>query len=313
MDGGPDRPDHVYLSDFGLSKGTLSVGLTGSGHFLGTPGYSAPEQIQGRPVDGRADQYALACTAFELLSGAAVFPRDEVLAMMYAHLSEPPPTLTIRRPGTPAAADAVFARALAKQPADRYPSCREFADALRGTFGLPAYHFAHETGNGSQDGALFPSAEAGRIHQSVAPGRGGTAGSWPATEHRARHARAPGRPADPAFSTLPPSQQTSPKAGDGNREAPAAAQKASVTRRTVLGLAAATTAGLVVTGWELSRRATTPRHPKTPTHPGPRPGTLKWTTPIPGSSAPGVQSTVQAVADGVVYCQFGTRTVRAAG
>ena len=65
----PGRPDHVYLSDFGLSKGTASsVGLTGAGQFLGTPAYSAPEQIQGRPVDGRADQYALACTAFELLT-----------------------------------------------------------------------------------------------------------------------------------------------------------------------------------------------------------------------------------------------------
>ena len=59
---GLDRPDHVYLSDFGLSKGALSsAGLTGDGQFLGTPDYSAPEQIEGRAVDGRADQYALAC------------------------------------------------------------------------------------------------------------------------------------------------------------------------------------------------------------------------------------------------------------
>ena len=98
----PGRPDHVYLSDFGLSKGALSVaGLTGSGQFLGTPGYSAPEQIQGRRVDGRADQYALACTAFELLCGEVVFRRDEGLAVIYAHVSEPPPLLSSRVAGVP--------------------------------------------------------------------------------------------------------------------------------------------------------------------------------------------------------------------
>ena len=65
VDARPGRPDHVYLSDFGLSKGAMSsASLTGAGQFLGTPDYSAPEQIQGRAVDGRADQYALACVAF---------------------------------------------------------------------------------------------------------------------------------------------------------------------------------------------------------------------------------------------------------
>jgi len=63
----PDRPDHVYLSDFGISKRELPLpGLTGTGQMIGTAGYCAPEQIEGRAVDGRADQYALACSAFEL-------------------------------------------------------------------------------------------------------------------------------------------------------------------------------------------------------------------------------------------------------
>ena len=74
---GPDRPDHVYLSDFGVSKGAVSsVSLTRAGQFLGTPDYSAPEQIEGRAVDGRTDQYALACVAYELLTGAVPFKRD---------------------------------------------------------------------------------------------------------------------------------------------------------------------------------------------------------------------------------------------
>ena len=138
------RPDHVYLSDFGLSKGTLSAsaGLTGTGQYLGTPDYMAPEQIEGEVVDGRADQYALACAAFELLCGQAPFRRDQGMAVLFAHLQQPPPSLSARRPGLPAAADAVFARALAKDPEDRYPGCGQFADALQEALGVAAYHSA---------------------------------------------------------------------------------------------------------------------------------------------------------------------------
>ena len=127
-----NRSDHVYLADFGLSKKRLaaSAGLTGTGQFVGTLDYSAPEQIRGRPADGRTDQYALACAAFELLTGAPPFHREEATAVMYAHLSEPPPPVTSRRAGLPPAVDQVVARALAKVPADRYASCQEFADAL---------------------------------------------------------------------------------------------------------------------------------------------------------------------------------------
>ena len=143
----PGRPDHVYLSDFGLSKAVLSAsGLTSGGQFLGTVNYCAPEQIQGKAVDGRADQFALACTAFELLAGEAPFQRAESMAVLYAHLSEPPPSLAARRPDLPTLADRVFALALAKAPENRYASCGEFADALRGALGLEAYH----SGTGGQ-------------------------------------------------------------------------------------------------------------------------------------------------------------------
>ncbi len=137
---GSGRPDHVYLSDFGLSKASLQTsGLTGTGTFLGTLDYIAPEQIEGKPVDGRADEYALACAAFELLTGAPPFQRDEAMAVMYAQLSEPAPALTSRRRDLPFAADPVFAKALAKAPADRYGSCREFSDAVRAAFGIRPY------------------------------------------------------------------------------------------------------------------------------------------------------------------------------
>ena len=141
VDARSGRPDHVYLSDFGLTKKTLatSAGLTATGKFMGTLEYVSPEQIAGKKVDGRADQYALACSAFELLTGAPPFTSDEATAVLFAQMSDPPPPLTTRRPDLPRAADQVFARALAKSPQDRYPSCRDFADALRGAFGLAPY------------------------------------------------------------------------------------------------------------------------------------------------------------------------------
>ena len=114
LDARAGRPDHVYLSDFGLSKAMAAAGLTGTGQFLGTLDYMSPEQLEGREVDGRADQYALACAAFELLAGVPPFHREEAMAVMHAQVSEPPPLLTSRRPDLPPAADPVLARALAK-------------------------------------------------------------------------------------------------------------------------------------------------------------------------------------------------------
>jgi serine/threonine protein kinase len=134
------RPDHVYLSDFGLSKAWQgATRLTGTGLYLGTLDYSAPEQIEGRPMDGRTDQYALACAAFELLAGEPPFRAREPLAVMYAQVSAPPPLLTARRAGLPSAVDRVLARALAKSPAQRYASCGELARELGAALGLPEY------------------------------------------------------------------------------------------------------------------------------------------------------------------------------
>jgi hypothetical protein len=129
---GASGADHVYLSDFGLSKHSLAAStLTGTGQFMGTLDYVSPEQIQGHPADGRADQYALACTAVEMLSGSPPFRRDESMALLWAQLEAPPPPLTERRPDLPPAVDVVLAKALAKSPEDRYLTCMEFAFALR--------------------------------------------------------------------------------------------------------------------------------------------------------------------------------------
>ena len=129
--------DHVYLSDFGLSKQSLSqTGLTAQGQLLGTLDYVAPEQVEGRAVDGRADQYALACAAFELLSGTTPFKRDGGLAVVWAKLSEDPPPLSPRRADLPAAIDDVMHQGMARVPADRFATCGEFAMALRKVLGL---------------------------------------------------------------------------------------------------------------------------------------------------------------------------------
>ena len=201
VDERPGRPDHVYLADFGLSKGVAAgVSLTGAGNYLGTPNYSAPEQVQGHNVDGRADQYALACVAFELLTGRAPYERDLPMAVLLAHVSEPPPSLAARRPGMPVTADRVMARALAKRPEQRYASCRDFTDTLREAFGLPPY--------GSGGIPTFPGAAARepaspatgpgttadlyRKHsptQAVAVGQGARSGLGPGDGERARNPR----------------------------------------------------------------------------------------------------------------------------
>jgi serine/threonine-protein kinase len=140
VDAGPGRPEHVYLSDFGLARGMLSSsGITRAGQFLGTPDYAAPEQISGRAVDGRADQYGLGCVAYTLLTGSVPFERDQPMAALYAHLFEPPPRVTEVRPDLPGAVDQVLAKSLAKAPEERYGSCGAFADALRQALGVEPY------------------------------------------------------------------------------------------------------------------------------------------------------------------------------
>jgi hypothetical protein len=156
MDTQPGRPDHVYLSDFGLSKAVASTsGVTAAGAVLGTLAYMSPEQIRAGSLDGRADQYSLACSAFQLLAGAPPFPRDEPAAVLYAHLSQSPPELTSRRPDLPPAVDGVLSRALAKTPDDRYASCGQFADALRDALGLPTYR----SGSRVRPAEMHPSSE----------------------------------------------------------------------------------------------------------------------------------------------------------
>ena len=133
--------EHCYLTDFGLTKDTSSpVELTATGTFVGTIDYIAPEQIEGAKAAGHGDQYALACVLFECLTGRLPFAREEEISVMWAHLQDEPPAVTALRPDLPAAIDAVIARALAKDPQQRYESCTAMVVAARAALAPRAPH-----------------------------------------------------------------------------------------------------------------------------------------------------------------------------
>ena len=126
----------AYLSDFGMSKAFPPGQVIEADEAGGMLDYLAPEQIEGRALDSRTDLYSLACTGFELLCGAPPFGPDQGSTLMYAHIYADPPAASARRAAVPAAVDSVLATALAKDPADRYPSCGRFAEELRAALGL---------------------------------------------------------------------------------------------------------------------------------------------------------------------------------
>jgi YVTN family beta-propeller protein len=129
---GSGEGEHTYLTDFGLARQVdATTGVTATGAFVGTLDYVAPEQIRGERVDARADVYALGCVLYELLTGNPPFAaRDDKVAKMYAHLEEEPPSLRVLRPDLPGGLDLVIKRALAKDPADRFPSAGDLARAV---------------------------------------------------------------------------------------------------------------------------------------------------------------------------------------
>ncbi len=119
--------DHAYLTDFGLTKHAVSRGgLTGTGNWVGTVDYVAPEQIAGGPVDARADIYALGCVVYEVLTGDVPYPADSDMAKMWAHVNREPPSVAQARPEL-LKFEPVVARAMAKLPEERYPSAGDLA------------------------------------------------------------------------------------------------------------------------------------------------------------------------------------------
>ena len=198
--------DHVYLSDFGVAKQVAAPGLTKTGVFVGTAEYSAPEQIEGTDLDARADVYSLGCVVYECLTGTTAYDKDSEVALMYAHLLEPPPSVSERRPDLPAELDEVVGKAMAKSRDDRYAGPKELAAALRDALAGVSASAVHPTA--SAPATVLASAAAATEAGAPATEAGAAA---PATEAgpstagaAATTAAEPGPPADASATTAPP-------------------------------------------------------------------------------------------------------------
>src|SRR3712207_3426613 len=123
---------HAYLTDFGLTKSAQAEsGMTKTGMFVGTLDYIAPEQLMGGALDARADVYALGCVLYQALTGKVPYPAESSMAKMYAHGNEPAPVPSASVPGLPPQFDEVVARAMAKDPNERYLSAGDLGRAAR--------------------------------------------------------------------------------------------------------------------------------------------------------------------------------------
>ncbi len=195
--------DHAYLTDFGVAKRSDTVAdLTATGMVVGTVDYMAPEQISGGHTDARTDVYALGCVFYELLSGRVPYERENSVAKLFAHVSDPPPRLQGPLAQLYPAFEPVLEKAMAKNPADRYMSAGDFARdataALQGTryTGAPSVVGVGEAkpGAGSKAKTVHGPAQLEALRQALtaphADPRGDTGYSPPPT--------APTAPAPPS-------------------------------------------------------------------------------------------------------------------
>ena len=211
---GPESTDHVYLTDFGLTKHTSSrSGLTAAGHFVGTIDYVAPEQIEGKSIDPRTDIYSLGCVFFECITGRLPFERDSDVSVMYAHISDPPPSARELRSEMPPGLDAVISKALAKSTDDRFSTCREFVAAAREELGIVSGERpqAGPPGGGTVVSAAGPAGAAAGVGagSTGAPTDGATVTDAPTPAEGALAAQGPGDPAAQGW------QQPVPQPGGG--------------------------------------------------------------------------------------------------
>ena len=129
-----DANDQLYIADFGLAKSYAAgaVGMTQTGAFLGTPRYMSPEQVEGKPTDGRSDLYAFGLILYEMLTGDVPFTGESTLKVMYQRLQERPKSPKVVNPSIPTWLDRVIMRCLEKKPEDRYQNAYEILADLQG-------------------------------------------------------------------------------------------------------------------------------------------------------------------------------------
>jgi DNA-binding beta-propeller fold protein YncE len=166
--------EHAYLTDFGLSKATgKQSSLTQTGGMLGTTDYAAPEQLEGEPVDARADVYSLACVLFEVLTGRVPFARDTQAAKMWAHVSAEPPSVREAAPELPREFDDVVRRGMAKRADERYPSAGDLARAATAAAESRSPEIEERSvavGDAAGDESTRLGRRAGLVHRVPAPG-----------------------------------------------------------------------------------------------------------------------------------------------
>jgi serine/threonine-protein kinase len=268
---------HAYLSDFGMSQAFPPGQVIAADQAAGMLDYLAPEQIEGRAADGRADQYSLACAGFEFLCGTPPFGPDQGQTLMYAQIYADPPAASARRAGIPVAVDSVLATALAKDPAGRYPSCGRFAEELGAALGLRP----GEPADAPRSPALRGNGPVGR---PASAGRGilrVTARQRPGAEDeqgaaKDSHAVAADRPA--GAGSLEPAPADDPGRTDPGRPDPGGPDPERSARRirargpVLAAGAVVVVAAAVVSGVVLSGRSA-PAHPAA-------------TTPTPAASSP---------------------------
>jgi serine/threonine protein kinase, bacterial len=217
-----DIEERILLSDFGIAGGDTA---------FGTVGYAAPEQLTGDLIDGRADQYALAATAFHLLTGAPPVEYSNPVDAAHYVLNNPPPRLSDQRPEL-ACLDGVFSRALAKGRADRFKTCRDFAEAANRQAGVSA------RGRSSDAAVLVAEYPADAVPEVDPIADGQSSGRPPSAvrpprAHRSTRARRPNASAETSAAVMP------------QRRRP---------RRIVLGVAAVVLAvGLLAAGFGMGR------------------------------------------------------------
>jgi serine/threonine protein kinase len=182
--------DHAYLADFGLMKHLDSrSGLTDTGQFLGTVDYVAPEQVEGRATDHRADIYSLGCVVYECLTGAVPYQRDADVAVLFAHVQDPVPRVTDLRSDLAPAVDEIVARAMAKRPERRYADATDFSRELLEAVGASRYSHERPISAPMPIAAATPPDESGPIETPPPPtgpevaARGGAPGEPPAGGH----------------------------------------------------------------------------------------------------------------------------------
>jgi serine/threonine protein kinase len=168
------RGDHAYLADFGLIKAPDEARLTGTGQFIGTIDYVAPEQIQGEPATPASDVYALTGVLYECLTGEVPFPKPSEAATLHAHVMSPPPTVSARRPDLPSALDGVVTQGMAKDPWSRPSRAAELVQSAARALSSSASTIAvtHEAADGS-DGN---DERRRRVQMTKVPGLGSPGG-----------------------------------------------------------------------------------------------------------------------------------------